>query len=230
MPHLPRFSHAIILHFFHNLINPHDIRIYIYSISSQSSFFFPLLLEKLLGQDWTRCKCVLSICALHEWRNANAMSRVTHLGWSKSGTSCAFVALVANISLFFPSTDQPFTVDVELQPVEFQPERCARVMLTRALRIEALPACPPSYEAFGQVFHGITLFIDRPPPPLFILHSQIPLIPRGEKIAFKAVEPCFPRKVIFRGQEFVYSTIFNYLFERNFSLRSSIKLKKWRMK
>lgn len=43
MPHLPRFCHAIILHFFHNLINPHDIRIYIYSISSQSSFFFPLL-------------------------------------------------------------------------------------------------------------------------------------------------------------------------------------------
>ena len=34
---------TIILHFFHNLINPHDIRIYIYSISSQSSFFFPLL-------------------------------------------------------------------------------------------------------------------------------------------------------------------------------------------
>lgn len=53
-----------------------------------------------------------------------------------------FVALVANISLFFFSTkpNQAFTVDVatELQPVEFQPECCARVMLTRALRIEAL--------------------------------------------------------------------------------------------
>lgn len=88
----------IILRFFHNLINLHDI---LHFFSKFLRYFFPSSLEKLLGQDWTRCKCVLSICALHEWRNANAMSRVTHLGWSKSGTSCAFVALVANISLFF---------------------------------------------------------------------------------------------------------------------------------
>lgn len=70
-------------------------------------------------------------------------------------------------------------------------------------------------------------FIYRSAPPSII---YTPLAnsfnPARGKMAFKAVEPCFPRKVIFRGQEFVYSTIFNYLFERNFSLQSSIKLKK----
>lgn len=41
MPHLSRFSHAIILHFFHNLINPHDIRIYILHFFSKFLLFSP---------------------------------------------------------------------------------------------------------------------------------------------------------------------------------------------
>lgn len=110
-----------------------------------------------------------------------------------------FVALVANISLFFffhqaePSIYRRCGYGIAASGI---PAGVLRTGHAHASAKNRGSPGSPSYEAFGQVFHGITLFIDRQ-PPIFILRSQIPLILEREKKMLSSRVFLLPKKIIF---------------------------------
>lgn len=93
------------------------------------------------GHTTERWKCVLSICTVYVASDATRTRCHVdaHLSVKASCALCpfkrTFVALVANISLFFSTNGR---CGHGIAPSGIPAECCARVMLTRALRIEAL--------------------------------------------------------------------------------------------
>lgn len=93
------------------------------------------------GHTTERWKCVLSICTAYVASDATRTRCHVdaHLSVKASCALCpfkrTFVALVANISLFFSTNGR---CGHGIAPSGIPAECCARVMLTRALRIEAL--------------------------------------------------------------------------------------------
>lgn len=158
-----------------------------------------------------------------EWRNANTMSRGRISGKSGTRTVCVLCPW-ANVCRarceYFP-----FFFFHQAEPSIYR--RCgygiaasgipAGVLRTGHAHASAKnrgSPGSPSYEAFGQVFHGITLFIDRQ-PPIFILRSQIPLILEREKKCFRVVFFFFRKRSFFVDDRRIVASFNGYFHARH---------------